>query len=422
MALPNITAGSRVVWHQDSAWNPFDNGYYTVNGKRISHDELTKLADQDPDAYREYITELNRAADRAQATPEQVQSRAERARSEGPNDEPDAADATDWMMSFITQEAGDLESQLASAGANLEAEEVQRFLREFDSFEEDIPPEAVGALISNIAQKYPGASASAYQQALQAGGFEEEFRQVHSTDEGEIRTGRGHYRPEIAESTGPQLETSGDLMRFKNGVIVDQTTGQVLYEPGSTVPGSPGWRNHIAKTWGPEKAQEWRKRLYDLGYDVEKKGGMDVQLLSALGEYWNNRYVMGGEVVPVVAGGRASLEEKAKLVNVREEFGASIRNDLRETYRRIYGTDPTDGEIEALSSTVFDTAMKLQRQYRGKYGDPNTSAAIQEAGERTVERIEGSPQARLLNESEEENTRLRDSLETAIAATRGLAG
>jgi hypothetical protein len=102
-------------------------------------------------------------------------------------------------------------------------------------------------------------------------------------------------------------------------------------------------------------------------------------------------------------------------------MGAQVRNNVRSVYRNVYGTDPTDGEVEAFSSTIFETAMQLQRKYRAKYGDPNSSAAISEATERAVESIEGSPQATLLRESDEENTRLRDAMERAVVATRGLA-
>lgn len=410
MALPDITATARVEWHPDSSWNPFDNGYYTINGKRIDHDELMALAKNDPESYREYITELNRMAERGEKkSAGKAKDRTSGARRRN-EDKVDAADATDWIESWFTLEQGDVEDQLRTAGANMEDENVKRFIREFDGFEEDIPPEVRGALIGSIAQKYASPGVDAYAKALELGGFEEEYSPPHALQHGDVRTGRGHYRPEVGEA--PATETSGDFMRFKNGVIVDQTTGDVLYEPGSAVPGSPGWRQAIVRNWSDEKAQEWRTRLYKLGYDVDKKGGMDVQLLQGLQAYWTSRYQMGGEEVPLSVA--AHRDEREKLVNVREEFGATIRNDIRETYRRIYGTDPTDGEVEALSSTVFDTAMKLQRAKKGNF--------VQEAVERNVEKMEGSPEARLLTDAEEENTRLRDSLETAISATRSLAG
>jgi hypothetical protein len=417
MALPSIGPNTQVRFVKNSPMNPFDEDYFLVNGEVVS---MADYLDATP-AYKKKLTDAAKRAEEAVGTNQaEVSARVEQTGLPRAEAQEQLSDE-DWLTSFISFGEGNLEDQLKLAGADMGADEVQRFLREAPGM--DIDPAMLGAFIPTLARTYPGAGATAYQQAIEAGGFGEEYQPPPlQLGAGDHLSGRGHAQVEPIPGSAPNYEQSGDLIRFKNGVVVDSASGQVLFEPGSVTPGSPAWMIKVPTGWSDEKVAEWRERLYNLGYDVEKKGGADQGFLAALQAYHISRYQNGGQVIPLQAGGAGAREEKAKLVDVRDEMGATIRNTVRETYRRIYGTDPTDGEIEAFSGTIFDTAMQLQRQFRSKYGDPNVSAAVQESTERQVEKLEGSPSAVMLRESDEENTRLRDAMETAIVATRGLAG
>ena len=108
---------------------------------------------------------------------------------------------------------------------------------------------------------------------------------------------------------------------------------------------------------------------------------------------------MGGDLLGAGASGRGA--EKPKPFDLGE-YSAQIRNDVREQYRRVYGLDPSDGEVQTWTDYIVSTGMDMQRRNIRKYDSPDTAGAAAEAEERFIERLEGSPGAMFLRDSNEE--------------------
>ena len=406
------------------------SGGYWVNGRPINREVLMNLPREKRLSYER---QLDAAAERTKGTEVKIEAVAKQS-GEAPEEVRQDINTLEGAGFTVDPQETNLINLLKSSGIDVDNPELKLLL---DQMGGEIAQEFIPVLIPQFQQKYPSAPATAYSQAFAQSGFDQPYAPDPLDFQGPLATAvrEGGVKPTPqAKLPGFETQDSTGWLQFQNGVLVDPSGASgayVHYDPTKVVPGSPRWFREVVSKWDDKKVAEWRKRLHEFGYldkDEAKEKGIDGSFttgqgfMGALYRYHEARYLNGGKPTMGDASiAKGSRTERAKLVNVREEMGAQIRNTVRSTYRNIYGTDPSDGEVEAFSSSIFDTAMELQRRFRSKYGDPNTSAAVQEASERQIERIENSPQASFLRESEEENTRLRDSLQTAVMATRGLA-
>jgi hypothetical protein len=277
-----------------------------------------------------------------------------------------------------------------------------------------------------LALTYPTAAATGYGTKLIESGFNTAPVQLGATTPSEVRGG-------LPPSQAPDVPTTGGKsftrhpetgwLAYGGGVLSNPDTGEVVFDPNSTAPGSALWRQKIQESWSEEKITAERKRLVEYGYlsaDAAKLKGFDATFLSALTAYHFARYANFGKPVADdlgVAGGAA----QGPLVNF-EDFQAQTRNDVREEYRRVFNEDPTDGEVEAFTSMIIRKGMELQKRYRRKGYGSYSSLAATEAEEQFIEKLEQSPEAVFLREADQENTRLHDALTRAVQVTNSLAG
>lgn len=221
-------------------------------------------------------------------------------------------------------------------------------------------------------------------------------------------------------------EESG-WIQFKSGVLVNPADGSVIYKPGTNAPGSPTWMTNARETWSEERINEERAKLIKLGYldPAAKKGPWDTgpgSIEEALGMFHYQRYLHGGDVVPMAGAEGSSLKSQMGLT--ARDFDAQIRNDVREQFTRVYGDEPSEEELRTWSDFITKTSLKLQRKYIRKDVSPGEAraAAATEAEERFIEKIEQSPEAVYLRENYQENTRLRDSIEQGVIVANSLMG
>lgn len=214
--------------------------------------------------------------------------------------------------------------------------------------------------------------------------------------------------------SGPyQRHPTSGWWRYETGVMVDPSSGQVLYNPTQNAPGSLTWATQASRTWSPEKVNEWRKKLVNLGYmeEAQKKGPWDIQFESALMEYYNQLYLHQGQEMRLT-----NDEGKGGLDFNLRNIAPAVRNSVREQFIRTFGDLPTEAELEYWEDFVIKTGNRLQRR---KSMTPEQAGSIAE--ERMIEKVMYSPQAMYINEMEEENTELRDAMNQAIAATMRLS-
>lgn len=339
-------------------------------------------------------------------------------------------------LGLPTNPQGDLRSMLEQAGVDVEAPEVQLYIQTTQAAVDagSLDTNLVALQAQALAEKYPSTPVTAYTDALAASGFGDEPypapRTVPVGGAPQLRTEIGMQQVPVPGQPRFQEQEETGWIRYANGVLVPAgaplgtTPGavSVIYDPASKAPGSGAWQREVVSQWGPDKVAEWRKRLIEFGYlpKEAKKGGADATFMNALALYHNNRYINGGKPIAVDASASAGGADRPKLVNL-EDFQAQIRNDVREQYQRVYGIRPTDGEVQQWSDYIIRQGMDLQRKFRRKYDSPMTDTAATEAEERFIEKIESTPQAQFLRESEEENTRLRDTFERMAQVTASLA-
>lgn len=312
------------------------------------------------------------------------------------------------------------ESLLAQAGVNVDDPAVRAMLAE-PAFQEILQGENAPGMLTFLRDAYPATPTTAYDQAVVESGFDQ------VTPYTPAARGLAEQGTSIAEfrKSADTYQENPDTgwIRYPNGVLVSPD-GQIAYDPTSTAPGSLKWQREVVSEWSPEKVGQWADRLVQFGYlskeQAKKVASNDPAFLGALASYHANRYVYGKPVNGELTGAGAA-GDKPPLVDF-EEMQAQTRNFVREQYRRVYGEDPTDGEVEAFSDAITRQAMTLQKRFRRQEMPGFSGMAATEAEERFVERLEGSPEATFLRESDEENTRLRDSLSQAVAVTNSLAG
>lgn len=292
------------------------------------------------------------------------------------------------------------------------------------------------AAMAAMNPEYAMPAATMYDEAVTAGGFTADFPGSKIRPQGargslqkgvggaigEAISGVAGAIQEATSPVGPKFEQGeGGFVRHRNGTIITPE-GQVVYDPTSTAPGSLPWQRQVVSTWSADKVLEWKKRLADFGYlpkEAAKKATVDQNFLGALSAYHASRYVYGKPVAADDGSAGSTAAERPDPVNLKD-LGAQIRNNVREEYRRIYGTDPSDGEVATWANYIMRMGMDLQKKFIRRYDSPNTSTAVTEATERFVEKLEGSPEAEFLRESDEENTRLRDTFERMAVVTNSL--
>jgi hypothetical protein len=321
-------------------------------------------------------------------------------------------------------ESSTIEALLEQAGVDVDHPNVQALLTGYGDMLQD--PALGPALIANLVEQYPAVPTQAYDQALAQSGFSGSF--VPPAQPGGLHGLAAREGLQVAQfRAAPTYETQPDTgwIRYENGVLVSPD-GQVAFDPTSTAPGSIRWQREVVSGWSTEKVSEWRDRLHKLGYltkEEAKVEGVDNVLLNALSNYHISRYANGGKPVAgdLAGTGASGAGDKPPLVNF-EDMSAQVRNDVREQYRRVYGEDPTDGEVAAFSDYIIRTATDLQKRFRRKGYGGYTSMAATEAEERFIEHLEQSPQAVFERESDEENTALRDALQQSVIVANSLAG
>jgi hypothetical protein len=212
----------------------------------------------------------------------------------------------------------------------------------------------------------------------------------------------------------------GDAVVYNNGIVALPNANQVFFPISAKVEGSSLWLAKAQKTWSAEKVKNWRSDLYKQGYQVSKKGdGWDAQLISATQEYYRNKYLNYGKAVPTgnAPGGTGPGGAAPKPVDMHRYIG-SIQADIIQQYRSVFNADPTPDELESWTNFVMKKGMELQRGPLSQRLTP--SAALGEAQARAATRLYGTPQAKFLRESSEENTSLHQGLVNAIAASQGV--
>lgn len=320
-----------------------------------------------------------------------------------------------------------VEGILAQAGIDVENPDVQAMLAE-PAIQELFQGPAMPGFVSFLKESYPAPAATAYDQALIESGFD--TYRAPALEPGQMAALTSGTDEQIArfrrENPNFEENPATGWRRYPNGVLVSPE-GQIAFDPTSRAPGSLAWQRDVAAKWSPEKVQTWADRLVEFGYlskeQAKKATSSDPGFLGALSAYHANRYVYGKPVTGEQAGinGVAAGSDKPPLVDF-EDMKASTRGFVRDTYRQVYGQDPTDGEVAALSERIIAQAMDLQKMFRRKEYGGFSEMAASEAEARFIERLQSSPQAEFLRESEEENTRLRDALSQAVTVTNSLAG
>jgi hypothetical protein len=328
----------------------------------------------------------------------------------------------------------DVREMLAKAGVNVDHPDLQAVLDILQA-ELDDPEQQQNALIKvgefgamAIANpEYVAPAVTQYGAALAESGFTEPFPAAQPTEfGGQFSRRRGVDQQDLPRemTTQPKFEQNDTTgwFRHRNGTLVSPD-GQVVYDPISQAPGSLAWQRSVVAQWTPQKVREWKDRMVEFGYltkDQAKGEQVDQTFLGALGAYHQSRSLYGKPVAADAAGAAGSGAEKPKPVDLKD-IQAEIRNNVREEYRRVYGTDPSDGEVATWSAYIMKTGMDLQRKFIREYDNPNTATAVSEATESFIEKLEGSPEAQFLSESDEENTRMRETFERMAVVTNSLA-
>ena len=349
-------------------------------------------------------------------------------------EEPEPADESQFTRAVEkdigTTAAVNLEAVFAASGADMDDPVVQGYLdsavsdmKAADTEEERNAKLAeIQAYLPAIAAARPAFPPTAWAEAITSSNLDNPLAIPATHPRYEEAYGRAPAKFVRSPDTG--------WVRYVGDVLVDPNVplgapGAVVYGPTSTAPGSALWQQQVQTTWSDEKVAEWRKRLYEFGYltkDQSKiKGAPDLVMMSALTQYHEIRYQNGGKPLKADMAGVAGQPEYNLTA---KDFQVVIRNDVREQFRNTFGNDPSDAELESWTRFVTQTSLRAQRNLTKKGASPSSaaSAAANIASETLVERIGETPQAQVMQDSLEENTSLRDALQSAVVATRSLAG
>lgn len=218
--------------------------------------------------------------------------------------------------------------------------------------------------------------------------------------------------PQFAlDQVGDYLVSDTGKIRFKNGVIADPESNNVLfptpaYNPNlENVPGSRPWLLKVQEEWSDKKANEWRKKLLAWGYQPQgglaPKGGMAGDLLDALRMFHTTRYLNYGK--PLRMSPKSGQRQQVMKAIDRE----SLRYEVRNMYRTAGMGDPSDQQRDWWGDRVIDLAIRFARE-----GFDVTQAVSRAQSKVTNEFLE-QPETELFmeqGEDQEENRSLLDGL------------
>lgn len=182
-------------------------------------------------------------------------------------------------------------------------------------------------------------------------------------------------------------------MLYSDGTIVDPNSGVAIVRPGEI--GSMLWLRTQVPKWDEGKVAKWRETLFDQGYEVQKEGGIANDLIDALFAYHQNRYLNGGEIVPLLT----PEQMKQKAVETRREAfsRADARNAVRAMYQRQFGEDPSDASLEEWSNWFIAEGTKMARKgYSGETLTGRTSGKV-------LDKFASDPAVKQETEEREEN-------------------
>lgn len=206
-----------------------------------------------------------------------------------------------------------------------------------------------------------------------------------------------------------RTESPTGKILFRNGVIADPMSGQVIYPPtkgeANEIRGSEQWLLKIQKQWSEEEANKWRKKLISWGYDLQGQlapgGGMALDLITALRDYHNTIYLNYGKPIKMRPGGTARRQ-------IRKEVDmASIRANAAQWFEVLGLPDASDAEKDWIADRVIDSAIELVRS-----GLP-VASAVSKASNMELERFTETPvaeEAIEVSRKQETSTAFREKL------------
>lgn len=327
----------------------------------------------------------------------------------------------------------DIEQMFVAAGVDIDAPLVRIYIEKAAADVASADDEAerqqilaqVQLYLPLLAEQHPSMLVTDYARALEDSGFTGPLTIQGTTTPSELRGIAPSQVATGARSFSVQPETG--WIQYANGVLVNPATGALVFDPASDAPGSPAWLQEVQSSWSPEKVAEWRARLVEFGDLSKEQGkvdGIDQAFLTGLQNFHYRRYLNFGKAVPTDLAGIAGAGAVPEFALTAKDFQTQIQADVREQFRRVFGNDPSDAELNEWSRFVTQSAVKAQKAFERKGASPESalSLASTEAEERMIARLEGSPESQFLQDSFAENTRLRDALASAVVTTRSLAG
>lgn len=234
-----------------------------------------------------------------------------------------------------------------------------------------------------------------------------------------LQTGLGS----IAAAVGGEQVRGADVfaespegaIMYANGAIFDPATGRTYFPPdfatAAQIPGSRAWLREIQDKWSEDKVEEWRKKLWDQGYQgagmlQSDKGGWGQDLIAALESYHNNRYSNYGKAVPLAPGAEGGGIGKAVKDSIDFQ---SLKSQIKEWGQVPFEEDLDDDTAEFFARQFVETMQKLAKKNPGWTMEQLQSGAEQ----RTQKKFINAPGVeRSIEEAEDDemDNTLRDSI------------
>jgi hypothetical protein len=237
--------------------------------------------------------------------------------------------------------------------------------------------------------------------------FGGEVDQPSLYDYGEVDAWAVGQLPDVAfTNSGYRIDPATGAIIYTNGVVAVPSENRVIMPVGRTAfetRGTPEWLSRRSSEWDKDKINEWRKKLYDAGFDVERKGGWALDLQGALAQYYTAYYLNYGEDVKLAPGAKDNLDDEAMLDS------SEIRGSVRSQFIATLGDDPSPEELDDFEQWFRKEYTRLQRR---KGLSPERALGITQA--KMVEDLSESE----AYEDNEETTELAD----AIAGAAQLEG
>lgn len=287
--------------------------------------------------------------------------------------------------------------------------------------DEKLSPEEAQRMFASLGQQImqPETQGTEYQQlnALFQGGGVAPLR---SRPTGVPGVGLALGEQAISQAFAPfsnyQTAPTGTIKYTDSGVIADPANKAVFFPTHrpdvDDIEGSEEWLRKIQKNWTEDKFNKWRKQLIKLGYDtkvdggIAEKGGLAQDVIDGLRVYHWNRYLNGGEALPLTPGGgrqniRDAVREQVDFVSLKEEIKG-------------WGEVPFGEALDPTTADYFADRM-LQKMTELARKHPSWTMEQVQAGATTrVQKqfIKEPGVAESLEEAEDEemSTALRDSV------------